>query len=135
MPKKKTVQQKKTKTSESKNKNFDFYNRASDINRRQTWMWLGVGTVLITIIFFWIWSIKIGFSSLSWQNSKEQQIISNIKNNWQEQFSDSKPILNDEEKILVQNKLKTIFNQNTSPITSTVTSTTSTISLISTTTN
>ncbi len=131
MPRKKAVKETEIKTPEPEKKHFDYSHRADDISRRQTYMWLGVGVVLAAIIFFWLWSLKIGFSSFSWQSSKEHEMVNNMKDNWQKQFADTKPILNEEEKILVQNKLKSIISQTISS--GTGTTTTSTISTTSTT--
>ncbi len=133
MVKKRVKTQLISKIPEPVKKHFDFSDRAADINCRKTWMWLGVSVVLATIIFFWLWSLKINFSSFSWQNSKEHEMVNNIKNNWKETFSETKPALNEEEKILVQNKLKSIISQTISSNPATGTTTTSTISTPSTT--
>lgn len=115
MPKKKTKKSSRTKKSVKEKKLPDFSAQAPHLNKRKMWMWFGVTFVSAAIIFLWAWSLKVGFNSFSWNNSKERQLISNVKNDWQQNFSADKQdaeSIKDEEKIIIQNKLQNIITQN-----------------------
>lgn len=92
--------------------------------KANVWMWTGVVIFTIIIAVLWGWSLKLRASFFSWGDFKESQLVAQTQADWDALFTQTKAeeLQNELNKI----QLKNILNQltQTTPVTTTVSTTT-----------